>query len=379
MDVLVIGAGAFGAWTAWFLNEAGHRVTLVDAYGPANARASSADHSRVIRCGYGADAIYSQWAAAALDDWRRLSREAGHELVVTSGALFMGAADDGYIQATHRTLSQLGIANEQLHGDAIHRRFPQIDPAGIERALFEPNAGVIRARAALQALVDLMRPRASITYHVGCVVTPDEQQTAPQWRLMSGESLSADVVVCACGPWLPRLLPSAVGARIRPTRQEVLHYGVPAGDHAYSLAALPVWIDFQAGVYGIPDFDGRGFKIGIDRHGAAIDPDTHDRVIDTALVERTRAWIGTRFPGLKDTPFVDGHVCQYENTSSGDFVIDRHPAWPNVWIAGGGSGHGFKHGPAVGRHVAALVSGAAAVDPRFALTDKTTYAARAVY
>ncbi len=379
MQTLVIGAGAFGAWIAWFLSEAGHRVTLVDAYGPANARASSADHSRVVRCGYGADAIYSQWASAALDDWHWLSREAGRELVVTSGALFMGAAGDGYIHATHRTLSQLGIANEQLDADAVRRRFPQIDPRGIELALFEPNAGVIRARTALQALVDLMRCRASIKYRVARVVPPDERQTAPQWRLFSGEPLSADVVVCACGPWLPRFLPSAVGARIRPTRQEVLHYGVPADDHAFSLAALPVWIDFQAGVYGIPDFDGRGFKIGIDRHGAAIDPDTHDRMVDHALVERTRAWVGTRFPRLRDAPFVDGHICQYENTSSGDFIVDRHPAWPNVWIAGGGSGHGFKHGPAVGRHVAGLVSGDCAVDPRFALTHKTTHAARAVY
>jgi sarcosine oxidase len=379
LDILVIGAGAFGAWTAWFLSEAGHRVTLVDAYGPANARASSADHSRVIRCGYGADAIYSQWASAALGDWRWLSRATARELVITSGALFMGAADDAYLHATHRTLSQLGIANGILDGDDVRCRFPQIDPAGIELAVFEPDAGVIRARAALQALVELMRRRASITLRLGRVVPPDERQTTPRWRLFTGEPLSADVVVCACGAWLPRFLPSAVGARIRPTRQEVLHYGVPADDDAFSLTALPVWIDFRAGVYGIPDFDGRGFKIGIDRHGAAIDPDTHERVVDAALVERTRAWIGTRFPRLRGAPFVDGHVCQYENTSTGDFIVDRHPAWSNVWILGGGSGHGFKHGPALGRHVAALVNGDAAVEPRFALAHKTTHAARAVY
>jgi glycine/D-amino acid oxidase-like deaminating enzyme len=175
------------------------------------------------------------------------------------------------------------------------------------------------------------------------------------------------------------LLPQSVGARIRPTRQEVLHFGVPPGDDRFSLDRLPVWIDFQAGLYGIPDLDARGFKVGIDRHGAAIDPDRDDRIVDPGLVDRTRAWLATRFPGLGDAPLVDGRVCQYENTSTGDFIIDRHPHWPNVWIAGGGSGHGFKHGPAVGREVAALIAGDTTVQSRFALASKHTSAARAVF
>jgi glycine/D-amino acid oxidase-like deaminating enzyme len=171
----------------------------------------------------------------------------------------------------------------------------------------------------------------------------------------------------------------AVGARIRPTRQEVLHFGVPAGDDRFSLARFPVWIDFSAGLYGIPDFDARGFKVGIDRHGPPIDPDTTDRLVSADLVERTRDWLAHRFPGLADAPLLDAHVCQYENTDRGDFLIDRHPTWPNVWIVGGGSGHGFKHGPAVGRYVDALVAGERTVEPRFALSAKTAAAARAVF
>jgi glycine/D-amino acid oxidase-like deaminating enzyme len=184
--------------------------------------------------------------------------------------------------------------------------------------------------------------------------------------------------VFACGPWLPQLFPVAIGGRIRVKRQEVLYYGVPPADRRFAAAALPVWIDFASGMYGIPDVDSAGFKVGIDRHGDPIDPDTADRLVDPAVVAATRSWLLTRFPGLGPAPLVDARVCQYENSSTGDFVIDRHPQWANVWIAGGGSGHGFKHGPAIGRHVAARLAGAAPID-RFSLATKSAVAARAVY
>ena len=379
VNVIIVGAGVFGAWCAWFLAARGYRVTLLDAYGAANPRASSSDHSRVVRCGYGADAIYSQWAHNALDDWRWLSRETDRELLVPSGALFMGAAGDQYIHATHNTLLRLGIRSEQLEAAEISRRYPQIDPVGIGSAVFEPDAGVIRARAAVQALIALMIRRQAVMYRLGHVMPPDESRAQPEWRLTTGEPIEGDLTICACGPWLPALFPHAVGARVRPTRQEVLFYGVPAGSDGFSLARLPVWIDFSAGLYGIPDFDGRGFKIGIDRHGASIDPDTAERLVDPSVVASTRDRVATRFPKLQNAPFVDGHVCQYENTSSGDFIIDRHPQWPNVWIVGGGSGHGFKHGPSVGRYVAGVVSGETLVEGRFSLTTKATHSARAVY
>ena len=175
------------------------------------------------------------------------------------------------------------------------------------------------------------------------------------------------------------MFPLAVGRRLKATRQEVLYFGVPAGDPRYALTNLPVWIDFAAGFYGVPDLDAQGFKVGIDRHGPPIDPDSADRVVGLQVVKNTRGWISRRFPGLKDAPLVDARVCQYENTSSGDFIIDRHPAWSNVWIVGGGSGHGFKHGPAVARHVAALVSGDVEPQTRFGLASKSAAAKRAVF
>jgi monomeric sarcosine oxidase len=379
LRVAVVGAGVFGTWCAKFLADAGHAVTLLDAYGPANARASSSDHSRVIRAGYGGDEIYSRWALQSLRDWQWLAATTGQSLLARTGALFMGDPDNAYVRDTHATLTQVGAQAELLTPTEVQRRYPQIAVDGLGASVYETQAGVIRAHAAVQTLVSHLMAAQRVSYVTARVSPIDEAQAAPVVRTTTGDAVEADRYVFACGPWLPRVLPGVVGGRIRPTRQEVLYFGVPPGDTRFSVSRLPVWIDFTAGLYGIPDLDARGFKVGIDRHGPVVDPDTLERVVDPETVAHTRSWVATRFPALAEAPLLDAHVCQYENTSSGDFIIDRHPSWSACWIVGGGSGHGFKHGPAVGRHVADLVDGRAAVHPRFALAGKHTTAARAVY
>jgi sarcosine oxidase len=376
--VCVVGAGVFGAWCARFLALAGHRVTLLDAYGPANGRASSADHSRVIRAGYGPDAIYSRWALESLDAWRELATETGQPLIETTGALFMGAAGTEYLAQTVRTLTAIGVRHELIDVPTLARRYPQLSTHGLGPAVFEPSAGVLRARLAVRAVVDLTCRINGVEYRTERV-SVDEHGPHPRVQLRDGHLVESDAYVFACGPWLRSVLPAAVGARLRVTRQEVLYFGVPPGDGRFGLAKLPVWIDFDAGLYGIPDFDGQGFKVGVDRHGPPLDPDTADRIVSADLVEETRTWMGRRFPALAAAPLVDARVCQYENTSSGDFIIDQHPTWSNVWIVGGGSGHGFKHGPAVGRYVADVIDGSRPLEPRFSLATKTVDARRAVY
>jgi glycine/D-amino acid oxidase-like deaminating enzyme len=376
---LVVGAGVFGAWSALELARTGYSVTLVDAYGPGNGRASSADYSRVLRAGYGRDAIYSEWATRARDGWRWLSTEVHLPLFESTGALFMGAPGHDYLADTRNTLSALGIGVEWLAPSEIARRWPQIATHDLGPGVFEPDAGVLRAREAVRAAVRFAVEQFSVTYSTTCVAPMDESRAAPAVETLNGDRLAADVYVLACGPWLPRVLPEAIGSRIRSTRQEVLYFGIPQGDVCHGVERLPVWIDFGAGLYGIPDLDGVGFKVGIDRHGLPIDPDSADRIVEPNIVRSTAGWLATRFPALARAPLVDARVCQYESSSSGDFIIDRHPQWSNVWIVGGGSGHGFKHGPVVGRHVADLVDGRCAVEPRFALAGKTAAAQRAIY
>jgi sarcosine oxidase len=378
-SVVVVGAGVFGAWCALRLAEGGHRVTLLDCYGPASGRASSADHSRVIRAGYGADTIYSRWAIDSLVDWQWLQHASGQTLLTMTGALFMAEPDNAYVRASYDTLHALGRGGEWLEPPEIARRFPALSVDGLGAALFEHDAGVLRARVAVQALVALAVAELDVVYRTARIVPLDESSQSAGLRAQDGSVVDADVFVMASGSWLPRLIPQAVGGRIRPTRQEVLYFGVPAADARFSTPHLPVWIDFGAGLYGIPDIDAHGFKVGIDRHGPLVDPDTLDRLVDPAVVTSTRAWMSTRFPGLQGAPLVDARVCQYENTATGDFIIDRHPSRPDMWIVGGGSGHGFKHGPAVARYLVESIEGRATPEPRFALKGKTELAERAVF
>jgi glycine/D-amino acid oxidase-like deaminating enzyme len=129
----------------------------------------------------------------------------------------------------------------------------------------------------------------------------------------------------------------------------------------------------------MPDLEGRGLKIALDRHGERIDPDTEWRIVSTGSITTMRRYLAHRFPALRDAPIVETRVCQYENTSNGDFLIDRHPEMENVWFVGGGSGHGFKHGPALGEYVAGQLLDGAPVEPRFSLASKDTVQRRAVY
>ena len=196
---------------------------------------------------------------------------------------------------------------------------------------------------------------------------------------VSGERISAAVYVFACGAWLPKIFPDVLAGRIHPTRQEVFYLGAPAGMRFQS-PALPVWIDFKNEAYGLPDIEGRGVKVAIDRHGEAFDPDTNDRVASSEGLAEVRRYLARRVPELQNAPVNETRVCQYENTSNGDFLIDRHPEFENVWLVGGGSGHGFKHGPFVGEYVAARIEGRIeGIEPRFSLATKSAEHQRAVY
>jgi glycine/D-amino acid oxidase-like deaminating enzyme len=198
-------------------------------------------------------------------------------------------------------------------------------------------------------------------------------------RTAGGETYRADVFVFACGPWLPKLFPDLLGHRIFPTRQEVFFFGTPAGDPRFSPPAMPTWIDFGSEIYGFPDLESRGMKISLDRHGTAFDPDSGERWVSQESLDAMRNLVAQRFPALRDGPLLETRVCQYENTSNGDFLIDRHPDFSNVWLVGGGSGHGFKHSPAVGEYVAARILRGGTVEPRFSLVTKGTVQKRSVY
>lgn len=378
-DAIVVGAGVFGAWSAEMLRRAGKRVLLLDAWGPAHARASSGGESRLIRACYGADAIYSSMARDSLEEWIALSREVEPPLFHRAGVLSFFDRENDYAASSLAAMQALGLRVERMEPEALKRRWPQVDWSGVAFGLYEPDFGALMARRAVATLVARFMAgggayRQAFVEPLGA--SPGALKTG------AGETLSADHYVFACGPWLAKLFPDLLRERLFVTRQEVFFFRPPAGDARFSPDALPGWIDFFGDevFYGFPDLEGRGFKIAEDNHGPPVDCDTSERTPDLSRIAAVRRHMARRFPALAGAPLSEARVCQYENSANGDLLIDRHPVWPNVILVGMGSGHGFKHGPAVGKLVASMATdGSGAPDPRFSLASKTDRQIRSVH
>ncbi len=377
-DVAVVGAGVFGAWTARQLAGRGKRVLLVDAYGPAHARASSGGESRIIRMGYGPDELYTRWAQRSLVLWEEFFAATRQTLFCPTGVLWLARSNDAYFRQTAETLLRCGVDFARMSRDVLERRYPQFSFEGIEEGLLESESGVLLARRSVQAVVD-DAVRQGVKYRLAAVDAPRGPRRVDAIRTSTGERISADSFVFACGPWLGKVFPELLSPRIFPSRQEVFFFGVPSGDPRFAPPHMPTWLFLAEEVYGMPDIEGRGIKISFDHHGERVDPDTQMRIVSPESAERMRRYVARRFPELRESPVVETRVCQYENTSNGDFLIDRHPEMENVWLVGGGSGHGFKHGPALGEYVTQQLLGETAPQPRFALASKQTVQERAVY
>ena len=369
--IVVIGAGAFGGWTALELRRRGSAVTLIDAWGPGNARASSGGETRIIRATYGTRAVYTKMSIRALELWRAFDPD--RQLLRETGVLWMFGDDDSFGHESAEVLGAHGARLEMVSVADAARRYPRIAFDGVRSVFIEPDAGYLFARRACEQVAarfvslggDYRQAAASVPVAV-------DGSAFSRVTLGGGVSLEADIVIFACGPWLPALFPDVVGTNISATRQDVFYFGTPAGDAGFSDPALPVWMDFAAGtragqIYGIPASGLSGFKVADDAPGPRIDPSTLERVVSAEAVERTRAFLSRRFPALAQAPLVTAEVCQYESTPDDHFIVDRHPRAANVWIVGGGSGHGFKMGPALGELVASMVLGERGVDEQFGL------------
>lgn len=372
-DVVVVGAGVFGAWTAYQLKCAGASVLLLDAYGPGNSRASSGGETRIMRLGYGPDEIYSRSAQRSMVLWQQLFEKTG-SLFRKTGMLWLARENDAYCEATLTTLQRIGANYERLDRDELARRFPQLAIGPTTWAILEPDSGALFARRAVQAVA------ARVDYLEEAVVSPQiKNGKLNSIQTTGGKEIVAGHYVFACGPWLPRMFPDLLGDLIHITRQEIFFFGVPPGDDSFNAGAMPAWIDFNDLVYSIPNVDGRGLKMAIDAHGPEFDPDRGERVVTTSGLNAVREYLAQRVPRLANAPVTETRVCQYENTSNGDFLIDKHPGFENVWLIGGGSGHGFKHGPAVGEYAAEMITGRGTPQPRFSLATKQRVRQREVY
>jgi glycine/D-amino acid oxidase-like deaminating enzyme len=365
LHIAVIGAGAFGGWTALQLLERGVRVTLLDAWGPGNSRASSGGETRIMRGTYGPDQPYTTLAARALTLWTKYEQRWRRKFLHPVGVLWMvSTGDDAFERGSLPILRKSGIKFQELSSRNMNKRWPQIDFEDIRWGIFEPECGYLDARASCQAVVEAFIAGGGTYREIaispagpkGLDGLQSDDSPLRSLKLSDGTQLKADCYVFACGPWLGKLFPEALGKLIQPTKQDVFFFGPPAGDSRFTDAQLPVWGDQgKRFFYGIPGSDRRGFKVADDTRGPAFDPTSGERVVTAATLRRVRDYLAFRFPAMKNAPLIESRVCQYEQTPDSNFIIDRHPQMGNVWLLGGGSGHGFKHGPALGETTAEII------------------------
>ncbi len=356
VSVIVVGAGAFGGWSALHLAQARAKVTLLDAWGPGNSRASSGGETRTIRATYGpAHALYVKMVARALQLWQEYEKRWNLRLFFRSGALRMAGADDSYESSALPVLRDAGIRFEKLSASDCASRWPQMNFEGVSWSVYEPYSGFLAARRACEAVLDAFLKQGGQYRQTQVSPGPITSNRMDAIPMAQGESLKADIYVFALGPWLGRVFPF-LAESITPTRQEVFFFGTPAGDLRFNEEHLPTWMDGgKRQFFGVPGNHWRGFKIADDARGPIIDPSTTEREITQEKLAAARAYMKIRFPSLANAPLLESRVCQYENSIDHSFILDRHPEAKNVWIVGGGSGHGFKHGPVVGEMVADAV------------------------
>jgi glycine/D-amino acid oxidase-like deaminating enzyme len=359
MHVAVVGAGAFGGWTALHLLRGGARVTLLDAWGPGNSRASSGDETRIIRALY-ADAIYVELTVRAMQLWREQEQRWNQQLFRRTGFLRMMAADNPVAQRSQRLLADAGVGLEVLSRGEAESLFPEIRFDGIDHIYHEPSAGYLLARRGCQKVVESFQAEGG--EYRQCAAGPVDGLRSV--RLSDGTTLTADAYVFACGPWLGQMFPEAIGDRIAPKRCEVRYFGLPPGfdDHDF-----PCWWDNVNDYYGVPGNEWRGFKVGEDAATESFDPTCGDRMPREESLGAMREFLAMRFPTLAGAPVLESRVCQYEMTPDRNLIVDRHPQADHVFLAGGGSGHGYKLGAALGERIAEIVLGKRALDPFFSL------------
>ena len=353
-SVVVVGAGAFGGWTALHLLRKGFSVTLIDSWGAGNARSSSGDETRVIRSTYGANELYFDLNVRALELWKEHQQQWQQTIFHNTGVLWMchqkeaPVVDDSIPFARKNKMEYELLSPEQLR-----EKYPILHCDDLHHAWFDPYGGYLKARESTQLVLRSFQQEGG-SYLAAEVFAPSPQDLLHhQLHLSNGQKITADVMLFACGAWLASLFPDLLADKITCTKQEVYYFGTPA-HQTIPFEKFPVWVDVDGKdfYYGIPGNANRGFKIGVDRRGKPFDP-THDhRMLEPSVFHHAQEFLEHRFPTLKNAPLLENRVCPYENSNDGNFIVDHHPLFQHVWFLGGGSGHGFKHGPALGEWVA---------------------------
>ena len=362
-DIVVVGAGTFGMWTALNLQRLGARVTVVDAYGAGNSRQTSGGETRGVRTSYGDrphGRLWTRWANEAIRKWTAWD-EMGRDrllprLFFNTGDLILREETSEYIENTRAHWDALGTTYEPLTADEVAYRWPWVRFENLGVALYEPAAGVVRARRAIESVARVFEEEGGTIRIARAAIGARNGARLETVAVEGGEAISAETMVFACGPWFPKVFPRLMGNRIRISIGHVFYFAVPPGDTRFAFPNMPS--------YGVPGCTGwpalppdhRGFRV---RTGGRVgnDPDTSDRWIPAESHERPRQILERHFPDLVGAPINETRACHYESSVDRNFIVDHHPDFNNVWLLGGGSSEGFKFGPVLGEYIARRMLG----------------------
>jgi len=340
----VVGAGVFGASTARELARRGWKVTLVEQYTPGTVRSASGGDTRLLRFAHSDAEWYTRLALRARELWLELQEETRERIWEPVGMAWFDSGVGDFSRRSEETLARLGAASERLTPEEARKLYPSLGGDDLRSVLFERDAGILHARRATRLLASGLATETR--------------------RATPADPPRDDAVVWACGAWLPQVFPGLVELKI--SRRDVFFFGVDG-----SWSGTPGFADFDAAFYGHGDVDGLGMKVAPDGPGEDVNPDTLERFTSAGNELAARTYAARRFPALAGAPIVGARVCQYDITTDTHFLIAPHPDRDDWWLIGGGSGHGFKHGPALGEYVADCIEGSRAPEPFHALGPRT--------
>lgn len=362
-DVVVIGAGNFGIWTALNLQRMGARVTVVDQYGPGNSRSASGGETRGVRTSYGDrphGLLWGRWAARAIERWKAWDEEHNDDalepLFYHTGDIIMREEMEPFLEETVANWDTMGHPYEILTPEEIRYRWPVIHTPDVTVGLYEPDAGVVRARRAIESVAHVFR-REGGEIRIGKARVGETNGRNISGVEVDGERLAGGTFVFALGPWFPKFFPELMGKRLNVRQMgHVFYFSTPPGDERYRVPNLPSYnVPHCTGWPALPR-DSRGFRI---RAGGpqGDDPDTSVRTPDAEAENRPREILSRYFPELADRTVNETRTCHYASSVSRNFIIDLHPDFDNGWLAGGGSAESFKQGPVLGEYIAGRVLG----------------------
>ncbi len=375
-DAVVIGLGIMGSAACCELARRGRRVLGIDCHRLGHALGSSHGSSRIIRKCYYEHSDYVPLLESAYERWDELVRLSGlppEHLFRRTGGLYLGPRGCEAIEGARRSAETHGLAHELLTRAEIARRFPQfrVDDAFV--GFYEPDAGYLVPEAALEAFQRLAREAGATLWDGvdGGVIGWSDRGTGEPFELdgLFKAAPRAHHIIVTTGAWVSRLLDDA-GVRVSATRQ-VLGWVQPLRPEQFLSGTCPVWAIDAAHLgeglyYGFPVLEGPHQRLGMKlaRHAPGPEVDA-DRVARTQLPsdEQTFRPCLSRWMPDADGPLLSSAVCLYENSPDQHFIIDRHPRWPNVVMACGFSGHGFKFASVMGEILADLVTEGATRHP----------------